>query len=369
MSYKKYFTELNKYDVLEGMADWVRVVDGEFNVVYANNTMRAALGEEIVGLPCYAAFEKSEKCNFCLAKRTIETGEVIQMEEQYRGRAYSVKSSPVRDDDGNIFAAVEVFRDVTRERKLEQVLIERNKNIRADIRFASTIQERLLPDKKAIKGINFDYVYQPSQVLSGDIFDIIIFDDNTVGMYMADVVGHGVSASMMTMFIYHTVRMASLYTSEPGELLKFVHKKFLDLNLETDKYFSLLYAKLDLKNHEFSFSNAGHNCAPLIWSNSSVEVLEQFGYPIMNLRDELKFDTKSVNLKQGDKVLLYTDGCVEIRDSSGQMLGVDGLVALYQEFGHMTLHNIFDKVLRFSWGEQKDDYAMLQVEIGETQND
>ncbi len=354
---------VQNYEVLEGMADWVRVVDKNNMVIYANKTMKEALGEQIVNDYCHNTFKKETPCRFCVAKRSISTGEVIQKEEEYDGKIYSVKTSPIRDAFGKIYAAVEVFRDVTRERKLERALVERNKNMRQDIQFATRIQERILPDKHLVNDLKFDYIYQPSQMLSGDIFDIIPLDEETVGIYVSDVAGHGVSASMMTMFIHHTVRNTVFEVSEPSELLKQVHQQFIKLDLTVEQYFSLLYARYNVKTGEFVFANAGHNCAPLLLSHNRVTPLEVTGFPIMNLRKDLEFEQKSVQLKRGDRVLFYTDGCVELRDIEGNMLGVEGLMALYQAYGTRPLSELYHKVMKFAWGEQRDDYAMLLMEV------
>ena len=194
------------YHVLEGMADWVRVVDKEGTIIYANKTMKEALGHNIVGMKCYKSHGKEMPCSFCITDRSINTGEIVQKEEKINGRYFSVKSSPVTNSDGKVFAAVEVFRDVTRERKLELELIEKNKKMSKDLGFAKRIQERILPNKEILGNISIDYIYRPSEMLSGDMFDVFYIDDENIGIYISDVSGHGVAAAMMTMFIRQTMR-------------------------------------------------------------------------------------------------------------------------------------------------------------------
>ena len=69
------------YNILDSMADWVRVVDKNGIVVFANDAMKKALGEAIVGIECYKAYCKEDSCTFCIANRTILTGETMQKEE------------------------------------------------------------------------------------------------------------------------------------------------------------------------------------------------------------------------------------------------------------------------------------------------
>ena len=90
---KKYETSAKRieeygmlnYHVLEGMADWVRVVDVDGTIIYANKTMKEALGENIVGMKCYKANGKTNPCGFCITERSISTGEIVQKEEIING--------------------------------------------------------------------------------------------------------------------------------------------------------------------------------------------------------------------------------------------------------------------------------------------
>ena len=93
---------LLNYRVLEGMADWVRVIDRNGKVIFANAAMKEALGDDIVGSDCYKVNCRNQKCGFCITSRSIETGETVQKEEIIQGQYYSVKSSPVKNQQGEI---------------------------------------------------------------------------------------------------------------------------------------------------------------------------------------------------------------------------------------------------------------------------
>ena len=149
------------FHVLEGMADWVRVIDKKGKVVYTNKTMRESLGDDLEGKECYEPLGKNEPCSYCITQRSMETGEVVQKEEKVGNKYFSVKSSPIFDSYGNIYAAVEVFRDITREKKLEKELKEKNKKMNTDLMFAKTLQEKILPQKGTYKNIKIDFLYRP----------------------------------------------------------------------------------------------------------------------------------------------------------------------------------------------------------------
>lgn len=351
------------YHVLDGMADWVRVVDKNGIVIFANAAMKNALGEDIVGIECYRAYCKERKCSFCISNRSMLTGETIQKEEIINGNYYSVKSSPVVNGNGEIYASVEVFRDVTRERKLELELIDRNKRMRKDLQFARKIQERILPRKGTIENIDIDYIYQASEMLSGDMFDIFYIDEENLGIYISDVAGHGIAASMMTMFIRQTMRAIKDDILSPSLVLSELHRRFTLLNLEPDKYFTIFYGVYNKKTHEFRYSNAGHNCIPVKFNEEKYEFLEMKGFPIALLFDVMKYEEKKVQLIPGDKILFYTDGITEAKDHNDKEFGVEGILGTIKKTPNNLLEEIENKYIYHSWGEQDDDYALVLMEV------
>lgn len=349
--------------VLEGMADWVRVVDKDGNIIFANTAMKNALGESIVGMKCYHSHSRTAKCNFCISSTSITTGEIMQKEEIIDGRYYSVKSSPIKDNEGKNIAAVEVFRDVTRERKLELELIDKNKKMSKDLKFAKRIQERILPKKGLIENIRIDHIYQASEVLSGDMFDVFSIDEDNIGVYISDVAGHGIAASIMTMFIRQTMRAIKDDILSPSIVLTELHRRFSLLNLEPDKYFTMFYGVYNKTTHQFKYSNAGHNCIPIKYNSDGLELLKIKGYPIAMLFDELLYDEKRVELAIGDKVLLYTDGITEAKDYNGNEFGVEGVIETINNNPSNPLKDLKNKIKRHNWGEQMDDFAILLMEV------
>lgn len=351
------------YHVLEGMADWVRVVDKEGIIIYANKTMKEALGDNIVGMKCYLVTGKDVRCNFCITDRSIRKGETVQKEEIINGKYFSVKSSPVANCDGNIFAAVEVFRDVTRERKLELELVEKNKKMSRDLGFAKRIQEKILPKKGSHGNIMIDYIYKPSEMLSGDMFDVFHIDSENIGIYVSDVVGHGVAASMMTMFIRQTMLSIKDDILSPSVALSELHRRFSMLGLDTDKYFTIFYGVFNKLTYEFKYANAGHNSIPIKYNESEIEILETTGYPIALLFDKMIYNEKSIQLKKGDKVLFYTDGITESKDRSGKEFGMESVIEIINNHKNDLLNEIEDKIITYSWGEQEDDFALVLMEV------
>lgn len=351
------------YEALDGMVDWVRVIDRNGIIIYANKSMEEALGKDIVGMKCYSVLGKDCACVRCITETTINTGEIVEKEEIINGRIFSVKSSPVKDLDDNIYAAVEVFRDVTRERKLEKEIIKKNEKMSKDLSFARTIQKKILPKRGILGPLKVDYLYFPSEMLSGDIFDINWINENLIGVYISDVVGHGITASIMTMFIRQAMKSIKYDYLNPSEAISELHKRFLDLNLDSDKYFSIFYGILDKRDNVFKYVNGGHNCIPLHINGNGIEFLEAKGYPITCLFDNIKYEEKCVKLQKGDKLLFYTDGVIETRNEKGELFGFDRLIDISNKNRDNLLNAIEKSLNEFKYKDIDDDFALLTVEL------
>lgn len=351
------------YQVLESMADWVKVVDHDCRVIYANSSMKKALGQGIMGERCNSPHGDNRPCNFCISKRSIESKETVQKEEVIDGRHFSVKSSPVIDEDGNAIGAVEVFRDVTRERKLELEIIEKNTRMRKDLSFAKRLQNGILPTKGRYNNLDIDYLYRPSEMLSGDIFDIYYIDEENIGLYICDVVGHGVTASMMTMFVIHTMRRVKDKLLSPAVVLEKLHSEFVELNLSSDKYFTIFHGIYNIKDKTFKYSNAGHNCIPIKFNKDNIEELKTNGFPISLIQDEINYEEREVQLNDGDEILLYTDGITEAKNIDGVEFGIEKVVETIGKKPKNILKSLAKEVDSFRWGEEVDDIAMILMKV------
>lgn len=353
------------YHVLESMADWVRVIDMDGRVIYANRSMKDDLGMDIIGRRCYEIIYDGDACNSCITEKSIEIDEIIQKEKLIKGKIYSVKSSPVKDSQGTIIAAVEVFRNVNRERKLEIELINKNKKMKSDLGFSKRLQQKMLPKKEKLENVSLDYIYRPSETLSGDMFDMYRIDEENIGVYISDVVGHGVSASLMTMFIRQTMRVMAEVSTSPADRLKELHKSFLDLDLEAEYYFTIFHGSYNIRTKELKYANAGHNCMPIRYNieKNRLDLIENKGYPISSLLREISFKEKTIKIDGGDKILFYTDGVTEARDYSGREFGIEKLIDIIRTNPQEILKTIEQKVFKHSFGEIADDFALLLLEI------
>lgn len=353
--------EASQLNIIDGMIDWVRVVDKNNVVLYANKKMKDDLGD-ITGKLCYEVFCSEGRCDYCISSSTLHDGSVLHKEATINGRTYMVISSPIKDGSGEIMCSVEVFRDITNEKELTRNVSEKNKKMSEDINFARNMQIRMLPPEGMYNGLKLNYLYESSEQLSGDFFDVFKIDEENIGIYICDVVGHGVTASLLTVFVRQSLRTIAKGDLDLNKIMKELHKTFLSLNLDYDRYFSVFLGIYNKSTREFKYINAGHNSEPiLLRSEGEIELLKAKGYPIANIFDNVKYEIKSVNLSVGDKLFFYTDGITEATNEEGIQYGVSKLIYIINKKENI-LKNL-KKSLNEYCKDHKDDYAILMAEI------
>ena len=296
-------------DILDGMHDWVRVVDRENSVIFMNRSMEEGLElEDLAGKKCFELMGRKDPCESCITREAVFSGKSFKKEEVYGNKTFSIMSSPIIADDGSIHYAVEVLRDITKEKELENRIIKQNLKLQQDLDMARKLQLQLLPRGLQIFGLDFSFFYRPCDDLSGDMVNLFQIDKEHVGLYIADVSGHGVSASMLTVFL---ISILSRRTHSPSRALYRLFKQFNASDFDRNSYITVFYAIYNLRTHLLSYSNAGHNCIPIICGSEGVQKLFMPGIPISNWMEKTEYKDACVYLKPGERLFLYTDGAAD----------------------------------------------------------
>lgn len=354
-------------NLISGMNDWVRVIDGNNRVIFMNEPMKKNLGDN-EGKVCYLTLGKKSPCKNCITNKSITEDKISIKEEVVNGRTYSVVSSPIKDENGNVTCAVEVFRDITEAKVLEAMILQQNQKMKKDLKFAKQLQHKILPENKTYYDtLKVESRYIPSETLGGDVYDVVEIDDENIGLYIADVSGHGVTSSMMTMFIGQTLKNLSKNAIDPEVTLKYLSQRYRELNLDDQYYITLFYGVYNKSNKIFTYSNAGHNCMPIVIRSENILELELPGLPICTLVDEVKYEKRTLKIEKGDKIVYYTDGIVEARNSFKEFYGSENIVNICKKNNHKSIkaliNIIIDEVNAFSQGNIADDMAIMIGEI------
>lgn len=227
---------------------------------------------------------------------------------------------------------------------------------------ARSIQRRLLPSEiPQIKNCRIAAAWRPARAVSGDYFDVLRFNDRSVALCIADVAGKGMPAALLMSNVQAAVKSFASESVSPSELSAKVNH-VVSSSTGEDKFITFFYALVDAENMKIAYSNAGHNAALLVRTDGSIVRLEPTG-AVLGPFPNWNYNHDEIDLEPGDRLVLFTDGVTELRNSIGEEFGEERLIELLTE--HRTLDAdelrdlIVQAVVDFSGGEFQDDATLL----------
>ena len=179
---------------------------------------------------------------------------------------------------------------------------------------AASIQREYMPKAlPEIDDLDMGIVYRPASYVSGDIYDIVELDEHHTGFFLADAVGHGVPAALMTMVITQGLHKTegkgeNLRIVEPAEALRKLNLTMTKNAGEQARFATAVYAIHDKRDNTITVAGAGHPPALLVRSTTGeVEQIESQG-PLLGVFAELEFSQSTHQLSPGDVFIIYSDG-------------------------------------------------------------
>lgn len=355
-------------EVIEEMDYMVRIMDADHKVIYMNKKMREKFGHTL-GHICYSLMGRDEKCDHCVTKETQETGKPDMKNVPIGDRFYNVISSPVSVENGEQYS-IELLHDITEQKEMEDELMRHYEKLKADVEFAKHIQNRALPlDGTYWNTLKINSVYDPSEDLGGDLFDVIQMNSSESLIYIADVSGHGITSSLLTIFLRQLVRgRVGERKVDLQELLDILQKSYNELGVDKEQYLTILFCLYNKDTKEATFLNAGHNCLPIIL-RSTGEVIEAVvkGMPVCTLRKKSTHKKVTVPVETGDRIIMYTDGISEACSDENKPYGAERVIQTLKENyrleGKALARKVIDTAEEFAKKPAADDMAIIIAEL------
>ncbi|MEP3331019.1 fused response regulator/phosphatase [Sedimentitalea sp.] len=210
-----------------------------------------------------------------------------------------------------------------------------------DLIQAKKIQQSLVPELSRTFGRSrVSLLLKPCGHIGGDLVGMFSPNEQKVALYSIDVSGHGITSAMMT------AKLGGLLSSdypdqnlgmdrqadgsyafrEPATVAEMLNERLLaDSGIE--EYFTMIYAVADLRSGVLKMVQSGHPYPLILRADGASEFVGEGGVPI-GLLPEIKCTQFDIQLRPGDRVLLYSDGFTESRLTNGEMLEEQGLVNL-----------------------------------------
>lgn len=275
----------------------------------------------------------------------------------------------------------------TRILKMQEELTEKNRLLRAaqevidrDLQEARKLQQSLVRVRHAqFEAAEVSLLLRPAGHVGGDLVGYFPINERRVGLYGIDVSGHGITSALMMARIagYFSAAAPSqnlaIYRNEQGELrgrrpadlARHLNELVLS-EMNTETYFTLIYADIDLRTGKAALVQAGHPYPVLQRRNGTVEFLGEGGLPI-GLIEGATYETFTVQLTPGDRLVLVSDGITEACDRDGEMIDQTRLARMLRKFSGMAGPALLDAIYReteqFAEGEIADDVSAGVLEF------
>lgn len=287
--------------------------------------------------------------------------------------------------DDELIGIVLSFNDVNerkraeaqREQYAEQLRI-RNAEMVADLDMARDVQLALLPREyptfpagaqAGSNRIEFHHLYRSSTTLGGDFFYVLPVSDHQAGLFVCDVMGHGMRAALITAIMRSMVEQLRPVADHPGKFLSRMNTEFMTILQDAEEFMfvSASYVLFDLAARRLLVSDAGHP-NPILTrrtpgqSRPLREKPEPLG-PALGIVDHYSYPMIERPLQAGDGVLLYTDGIVEVEGAGREQYGEQRLFESVQR--HLAspreqfLASVADDAERYATNAAFDDDVCL----------
>jgi phosphoserine phosphatase RsbU/P len=214
-----------------------------------------------------------------------------------------------------------------------------------ELELSQVIQRGLLPQQvPSIDGMNIAAFSRPAQILGGDYFDFIDFQDNSHGLIIADVSGHGVSAGMFMSSLQTAFHTLVPDAESPLEVLERINRLYMH-NVNVTTFVTIFFGQYDPGTRTLTYANAGHNSAYLYRMSTNEEVWLRPTGPAIGLMEGFLIQKREAQLQPGDILLLYTDGITEATDDHGNFWSEDGLADIIRQNADSSAEQLVQKIL------------------------
>jgi sigma-B regulation protein RsbU (phosphoserine phosphatase) len=276
-------------------------------------------------------------------------------------------SGPAADDVIDLVAAFGDLAGIAfaNARFLEGV--REHQRLHEELRIASRIQRKLLPAAPPqVPGLDLGGSTLPAVEVGGDLYDFFQLG-NDLFVSIGDVSGKGVGAGIVMSTVRALLRAYSEREAATDKLLIAMNRA-LARDLEHGTFVSFLLLRFDLRTGQVRYAGAGHEHMIVRRASGAVETLRTGGV-VLGLMADLsgKIEERTLELRRGDLLVLYTDGATEAISPAGEELGLDRLVDAIKDSGPLAAPAVVDRVVaavrdfQGAGNEPTDDLTVVAI--------
>jgi len=268
------------------------------------------------------------------------------------------------------------IRVITLQERLElqnQQLTETLDTVSRDLEAASRTQVSLLPKSgQNLSDLQFDWVFEPSTYVGGDVFGYFPLSQDLVAFYSIDVSGHGVPAALISVTLNKFItpelcRGGQGQTGKlrsPEDVVAILNDEFQNSGADTF-YFTMLYGVHNARTGATCMCQAAHPHPLLLREDGKIEQLGDGGLPVAML-EMATYDSFEVKMNPGDRLFLYSDGVTECESPEGELFGAERFMSFLKKHRDMDNAELITKLKSelTGWSCKQsfdDDLSLLSI--------
>jgi serine phosphatase RsbU (regulator of sigma subunit) len=367
----KVFSQIHKL-LDEKKLSWIKTSVEDFYITLDTLDFIGTVIVETGGIP------QDQREKLCQIIRTIESQDIatilINNHINFPIGNYDLVSvletGSIEELRGRLAGNISYHKKLT---KVDEILEDSHtQEMEEQLKMAGQVQRDFLPAKLPNnKHVKFAAIFQPADWVSGDIFDAQRLDEQHIGFYIADAVGHSMPAAILTMFLKQAMVMRETTGSDyriysPAEVLKNLNLKMIEQHLSGSLFATCCYCLLNIRTMQLQYARAGHPYPLLISKNNSIRQLECRG-SLLGIFENSQFLQETVQLHEGDRLFMFSDGAesiVGIPQDTGQLVISDDFQSI-SDLGITRMLEMFDILVRNRTqnNAERDDVTVLGLEI------
>ncbi len=378
--------------LMEHLDEYIYFKDADSRFLAVSRYLADSCGKdsptEVLGLRDFDIFDQAHADEAYADERKIATGElqelykeeVVKKGEELRWVAS--RKLPLRTRSGYLAGSFGLSRDVTESKELHQQLEDNHERMQSELLLARNLQRNLMQQgvpeflrSDGTAALELATKYIPSFHLSGDFYSVVKTDEGGAAILVADVMGHGVRAAMVTAMIQIAVQQLREYANQPSTFMKRLNtmmKQTMQASGQTI-FATAVYCYIDLDNKQLSYSQAGSRHGVHVPSGNSKQarIFDSSAIsPALGLIPDAPFAETQMQLAPGDEVILYTDGIIEAAmgdEEYSEKRMVSFLVEHRREQLPDMLDQLLDSVKEFTQSKDlQDDVCLVGLRIHST---
>jgi serine phosphatase RsbU (regulator of sigma subunit) len=233
---------------------------------------------------------------------------------------------------------------------------------------ARQIQLSILPaEVPAMAGLDIAARYIPMNAVAGDFYDFLVIDDHRIGILVADVSGHGMPAALIASMLKIAFAAQAAHAADPVQVLSGLNQTLC--GKFQDHYVTAAYAVVDTARQALYYAGAGH--PPLLLrerSTGAVRAIAENGL-FLGFFPHASYTCVEVPFREGDALLLYTDGVSDMTAESEEPFGEERLKTFLVDHLDLPAAGFADALIdalsgwsgRTNGREAEDDVTLLTV--------